>query len=88
MPLLPITITSIPRTLFSENDITSISMPNHITEIGAYAFYNNEIVSISAVDLINNVTIIDENAFSNNNIKSLELSTTIQSLGSASFNSN
>ncbi len=87
MPLLPITITSIPRTLFSENNITSIAMPNHITEIGAYAFYNNEIASISAADL-NNVTFIDGNAFSNNRIESLELSTTIQTLGSASFDSN
>ena len=39
-------VTTIGQRVFSGNELTSISLPQNLTYIGEYAFYNNMLTSI------------------------------------------
>lgn len=50
------------RGAFSNSSITSITIPNSVTKIGAYAFADCE--NLTTVDIPNSVTIIERDLFS------------------------
>lgn len=57
------TITSIKFTTFSNNNLTSVVIPDSVTTIGSWAFSSN--INLSSVVIGNGVTSIGENAFYN-----------------------
>ncbi|MDD2435054.1 MAG: leucine-rich repeat domain-containing protein [Bacilli bacterium] len=74
---------------FAGNQITALNIPQSLTKIGGYAFYGNQITSLST-NGTSNLEIIDTYAFSNSNISSLNLSnlTNLTRINNAAFRYN
>lgn len=66
-----IKITSIKDMAFSNNLITSITIPDSVTTIGAYAFMSN--FMLASVTIPNSVTNIKDEAFAFNSLKSINI---------------
>lgn len=77
------TVTAIGDRAFEENgNVTSLSMPNTITEIGVRAFIRT---SISSIIFSNTLEKIGELAFFDNQVTQLSLPATLTSIGSRAF---
>lgn len=72
------------RGAFSNSSITSITIPNSVTKIGAYAFADCE--NLTTVDIPNSVTIIERDLFSGcRGLKSVNIPNGVTSIGIAAF---
>jgi hypothetical protein len=54
--------------VFSDNQLTSVSIPNNVRLIGNYAFYNNQLKGIT---ISKNVNYIGENVFRLSNLNEI-----------------
>jgi len=63
-------------------------MPNTITEIGGFAFYNNQISGKLDLSKLTNLTTIDDSAFAYNNLSSINLPMSIAEIDFYAFNGN
>jgi len=77
------TVTSIGDNAFSNNKLTSVSIPGSVTSIGNNAFSNNQLTSIT---IPNSVTSIGNNAFSENKLTSVSIGANV-TLGSSAIGS-
>ena len=67
---------------FKNKGITSVKIPNTVTNIGNSAFEGNLLTSIKIPDSVKN---IGRNAFRNNNIEEIELHDNIEEIGDYAF---
>ena len=74
-------VTSIGKFAFSNNQLTSVVIPNSVTSIEDYAFFNNQLTSVV---IPNSVTSIEKAAFSKNQLKEVKLSRKTH-IGDAAF---
>ncbi|MDR0732038.1 MAG: leucine-rich repeat domain-containing protein, partial [Treponema sp.] len=72
-------VVAIGDSAFSDNQLTSITLPNSLTSIGDWAFRNNQLTSIT---LPNSITSIGDSAFRDNRLTSITLPNSITSIGS------
>ena len=69
---------------FSRTNINHIDIPNSVTKIGSYAFYNCS--NLKYISVGNSVASIGSNAFSNcSNLKSISIGNSVNSIGSNAF---
>ena len=67
------------------NRLTSVTIPNSVTSIGANAFQNNHITSVT---ISNSVTSIGAYAFQNNRLTSVTIPNSVTSIGANAFHNN
>jgi len=80
---LPDGITKIPDNLFNQClNLKSVTIPDSVTEIGAYAFCDCPFTSIT---IPNNVTKIGEEAFRSSSIESITIPDSVTEIGSGAF---
>ena len=77
-------VKTIQANAFYDIQLETLTLPEHIIEIGDQAFANNK---LSKVDLPVGLERIGEKSFANNNIAHLELPNTVKSIGSEAFDS-
>jgi len=70
---------------FSNNSLTSVTIPNSVTSIGSAAFQSN---SLTSVTISNSVTSIEPWAFSYNNLTSVTIPDSVTSIASWAFSTN
>ncbi|MDR3171053.1 MAG: leucine-rich repeat domain-containing protein [Treponema sp.] len=70
---------------FSEDQLTSVTIPNSVTTIGKDAFSWNKLTSVT---IPNSVTSIGENAFSENQLTSVTISNSVTTIGNGAFSWN
>ncbi len=75
-------VTSIGDNAFSNNSLTTVTIPNNVTNIGSYAFSNN---SLTTVTIPNNVTSIGSYAFAYNALTTVTVPDSVTSIGSYAF---
>ena len=87
--VLPSTLTSIGRSAFKNNSLTSLDLSacTALTAIEYQAFRNNEITSLD-LSACTALTSIESKAFSNNALTDIVLPGSITSIGYAAFNGN
>ena len=78
-------VTSIANSAFSNNQLTSVIIPNSVTFIGGSAFYNNQLTSVIIPD---SVTTLANAAFYNNQLKSVIIGNSVTYIGSMAFQNN
>ena len=78
-------VTAFARQAFYQQGITSVTIPDSITEIGYNAFYNSQLTSVTIPD---SVTTIGEQAFYSNNLTSLIIPDSVTSIGETAFGQN
>ena len=79
------TVTRIPNNIGFNAGLTSITIPNSVTSIGAGAFQDNSLTSITIPSL---VTSIGASAFQSNSLTSITLPDSVTSVGTNAFRSN
>ena len=67
---------------FSSQGFTNVTIPNSITYIGDYAFYQNQLTSIN---IPNNVTNIGGQAFESNQLTNINIPNSVTSIGKDAF---
>ena len=77
-------VKTIQANAFYDIQLETLTLPEHLIEIGDQAFANNK---LSKVDLPVGLERIGEKSFANNNIAHLELPNTVKSIGSEAFDS-
>lgn len=78
------TVTSIGDSAFDTSNITSITIPNSVTSIGNFAFYNCSI--LISITIPNSVTFIGNSAFYNcNTLTSITIPNSVTSIGESAF---
>ncbi|HCB95787.1 MAG TPA: hypothetical protein DEP65_09415 [Ruminococcus sp.] len=78
------TVTTIGSSVFNSKDITSVEMPDSITEIKDYAFSSNR--NLKSVKLSKNLETLGTNVFFNcRSLESIELPTTLKDIGVYAF---
>ena len=87
---IPSTINNLPviriqTDSFREMQLTSVTIPNSVTHIGASAFLRNLLTSIT---IPNSVTSIATSAFANNRLTSVTIPNSVTSIGSGAFREN
>ena len=83
-PVIPDTVSVIGAGVFRERDITKVTIPSSVQEIGDAAFYN--CTSLSAVDIPGSVKRIDDSAFSGcSSMKSVTFHEGLEVIGDGSF---
>ena len=83
-PVIPDSVKTIGAEAFRGADITGVTIPSGVREIGSYAFYDCE--ALTAVDIPGSVSLIGDNAFSGcTALKSLTLHEGLQTLGESAF---
>lgn len=84
-----LTVTGIGDKAFSYINLTSVTIPESVKTIGAYAFQNNSATyKITSLTIPEGVTSIGESAFSGNAIADLTLPNNIKFIGGRAFSSN
>jgi TolB-like protein len=78
-------VTSIGERAFSENQLTSVTIPDSVTSIGDYAFNGNDLTSVTIPD---SVTSIGDSAFSGNDLTSVIIPDSVTSIGDYAFSYN
>ena len=79
-------VTSIHVEAFRFTDLTSVTIPNSVTNIGRNAFqYNNDLTSVT---IGNSVTTIGEYAFDDNALTSVTIPDSVTDIGAYAFSSN
>ena len=78
-------VRSIGDRAFSNNELTSVTIPSSVTSIGDYAFSNNELTSVT---IPSSVTSIGDGAFGGNSLTSVFIPTSVTSLGDYAFAGN
>lgn len=78
-------VTKIGASAFQGKFITSVTIPNTITEIGVNAFASNQIQTLS---LVNGLITIKDWAFSGNQITNIILPDTVKTIGVSAFRAN
>ena len=81
-----VNVTVIGANSFKEKGLTTVYMPQTITTIEEYAFYNNK--NLTAVDFSNNITSIAQYAFYDNDLSSVLLPNELKTIATYSFTSN
>jgi len=81
-----VNVTVIGANSFKEKGLTTVYMPQTITIIEEYAFYNNK--NLTAVDFSNNITSIAQYAFYDNDLSSVLLPNELKTIATYSFTSN
>lgn len=80
-----VSVTSIASTAFQNKQLTYVSIPDSVLEIGWYAFENNLLTSIDIPDSVN---MIGSFAFQNNQLASVTISESLNSISSYAFADN
>ncbi len=80
-----IKVTTIGRYAFSNNNLTSVVIPNSVTSIGYSAFKSNNLTSVVIPD---SVTSIEIHAFSYNNLTSVVIPDSVTTIKSSAFEYN
>ena len=75
-------LVNIQDNVFSENNLTSVNIPDSVKYIGEYCFYDNE---ISEVILGSSLEEIEEGVFYENKLKELIVPDSIKRLGLDAF---
>ena len=75
-------MTSIGNRAFSDNQLTSVTIPNSVTSIGSEAFFDNKLTSVT---IGNGVTSIGSEAFSNNQLTNVTIGNGVTSIGGGAF---
>ena len=75
-------VTTIGDYAFSQNQLTSVTIPSSVTTIGEYTFYGNQLTSLT---IPNSVTSIGDTAFSDNQLTSVAIPSSVTSIGSEAF---
>jgi len=70
---------------FNDKQLTSVTLPNSITEIGYGAFSDNQLTSVTIPE---GVTTIQNSAFANNQLTSISLPNTLAFIGEFAFDNN
>ena len=78
-------VTSIGDSVFEENSLESVTIPDSVTSIGDSAFANN---SLTSVTIPGSVTSIGDRAFSNNSLESVTIPDGVTSIGDSVFQEN
>lgn len=78
-------ITTIDKSAFENNQLTSVVIPNSVTNVGYRAFRNNQLTSVTVPD---SVTSIGDNAFERNQLTSVTIPDSVTSIGGAAFRFN
>ena len=78
-------VTSIGNSAFSNNLLTSITIPDTVTDIGGGAFSSNYLTTVVIPDGITN---IQWGAFSNNRLTSITIPDSVTDIGGTAFSSN
>lgn len=76
-------VTKIAAGVFSGLELTKVTLPASVTEVGDRAFYDNEITGLTALGL----KIIGEGAFQKNKLTAFE-SSTLETMGEGAFSDN
>ena len=83
-PVIPDSVKTIGAEAFRGADITGVTIPSGVQEIGSYAFYDCE--ALTAADIPGSAALIGDNAFSGcTALKSLTLHEGLQTLGYSAF---
>lgn len=83
-PVIPDSVKTIGAEAFRGADITGVTIPSGVQEIGSFAFYDCE--ALTAVDIPGSVSLIGDSAFSGcTALKSLTLHEGLQTLGESAF---
>ena len=80
-----VSVTEIGSFAFSNNQLTSITIPNSVTSIGDDAFSYNQLTSIT---IPNSVTLIGGDAFSGNQLTSITIPNGVTYIGDGAFSNN
>ena len=75
-------VTTIGNDAFSDNALTSVTIPDSVTTIGNCAFYNNALTSVIIPD---SVTSIGDYAFANNALTSVTIPDSVTTIGDDAF---
>jgi hypothetical protein len=78
-------VTSIGRSSFNRNQLTSITIPDSVTSIGGSAFADNQLISVV---IPNSVTIIEGGAFRRNQLTGVAIPDSVISIGNDAFAQN
>jgi len=78
-------VTGIADRVFENRGLTSVTIPNSITSIGANAFANNQLTRIT---IPNSITTIGANAFANNRLTSVTIPNSVTTIGANAFTNN
>jgi hypothetical protein len=78
-------VTSIGESAFSDNELTSVTIPNSVTYIGESAFRSNELTSVT---IPNSVTSIGYSAFRSNGLTSVTIPNSVTYIGDTAFSGN
>ena len=76
---------TIDQAAFTENELTSVVIPNSVTTIGIGAFYKNKLTSVV---IPNSVITIDKSAFRNNELTSVTIGKSVTTIGIGAFADN
>ena len=77
--------TSIDKKAFSNNQLTSVIIPNSVTSISDTVFYKNQLTSVI---IPNSVTSIGRYAFDTNQLTSVSIPNSVTSIGNSAFSNN
>ena len=78
-------VATISNGAFSNNQLTSVTIPDSVTTIGSNAFQSDQLTNITIPD---SVTTIEMSAFSNNQLTSIVIPDSVTTIGTSAFSNN